>query len=60
MTLTTLDARRKLGVGRTRIYRMLWDGELPATKIGRMWFIAAEDVEALARRRRNAAKTSRQ
>lgn len=38
-TLTVLEAAQVLGIGRSRTYRALRSGELPARKLGKRWLI---------------------
>jgi excisionase family DNA binding protein len=37
--LTTRDAAEKLGVSVLRVQQLIWDGRLPAQKMGRDYFI---------------------
>jgi excisionase family DNA binding protein len=41
------DAARYLGVTRRWIYRRIWNGDLPASKVGGLYFIRREDIQAL-------------
>jgi excisionase family DNA binding protein len=41
------DAARYLGVTRRWIYRRIWAGDLPASKVGGLYFIRREDMENL-------------
>ena len=41
------DAARLLGVSRRWVYRRIWKGELPASKVGGLYFIRPEDLQAL-------------
>jgi excisionase family DNA binding protein len=47
------DAARYFGVARRTIYRRIWSGELPASKIGGLYFIRKSDIEALILRGHN-------
>jgi excisionase family DNA binding protein len=42
-----LDAARFLGVNPRTIYRRVWSGELPAAKIGGLYFIRRADLEQM-------------
>jgi excisionase family DNA binding protein len=39
-------AARELGISRTSAYAILWSGQVPSMKIGRLRKIRREDVEA--------------
>ena len=41
------DAARYLGVTRRWIYRRIWSGELPASKVGGLYFLRKDDLENL-------------
>jgi excisionase family DNA binding protein len=41
------DAARFLGVNKRTVYRRVWSGELPASKVGGLYFIRREDLKAL-------------
>ena len=41
------DAARYLGVTRRTIYRRIWNGDLPASKVGGLYFIRKVDLEGL-------------
>lgn len=45
--LKIADAARLLGVNRRTIYRRIWNGELPASKVGGLYFIRRTDLEDL-------------
>jgi excisionase family DNA binding protein len=45
--LKIADAARYLGVTRRTIYRRIWKGDLPASKVGGLYFIRRQDLEAL-------------
>ena len=42
--LTTTQAARLLGVNDQTIRNLIEQGELPASRVGKLWRIAAEDV----------------
>lgn len=48
--LTIRDASRRLNRCAEVVRRYVREGKLPAYKLGLMWYVRAEDVEALARR----------
>lgn len=53
------EARRMLGgIGRTKLYRMVANGELPTVKIGRRTFYAHDDLEKYVAGLRNGAPTA--
>ena len=41
------EAARYLGVTRRWVYRRIWNGDLPASKVGGFYFIHKQDLEAL-------------
>ncbi len=44
--LSADELARDLGVGRTTAYALLWSGQIPSLKIGRLRKVRREDVEA--------------
>ena len=44
--LSADELARELGVGRTTAYGLLWTGQIPSAKIGRLRRVRREDVEA--------------
>ena len=46
--LTSQEAAKYLGVIPRRVLQFIQEGRLPATKIGRPWFIKRSDLEAFA------------
>ena len=50
--LSTKDVARKLDVTASRVRQIILAGKLPATKLGRDWFVKEEDVEAYQTARR--------
>lgn len=44
--ISVAEAARRLGVGLTYVYSLLWAGKLEAHKVYRQWRISAEAVEA--------------
>jgi len=44
--LSTKEVAEVLKVSTVRVFQMIQEGSLPATKIGRDWFVKKEDVEA--------------
>ena len=48
--LSTVEAAKLLGVSSIRVRNLIYDGALPAQKVGRSWVLREEDVmERLAR-----------
>jgi excisionase family DNA binding protein len=46
---------RELGISRTSAYALLWSGQIPSMKVGRLRKVRVEDVEAfIAERMVNA------
>jgi excisionase family DNA binding protein len=46
---------RELGIGRSSAYALLWSGQIPSMKVGRLRKVRVEDVEAfIAERMENA------
>jgi excisionase family DNA binding protein len=41
------EAARYLGVTRRWVYRRIWSGDLPASKVGGLYFIRQQDLDAL-------------
>jgi excisionase family DNA binding protein len=41
------DAAKFLGVNRRTIYRRVWSGEIPAARVGGLYFIRKSDLEAM-------------
>jgi len=46
------DAARLLGVSRRWVYRRIWSGDLPASKVGGLYFIQRTDLQNLLEQRR--------
>ncbi len=44
--LSAEELAQELGVGRTTAYALLWSGQIPSMKIGRLRKVRREDVEA--------------
>jgi excisionase family DNA binding protein len=49
--LTTKEAALKLGVSVLRVQQLIWDGRLPAEKMGRDYFIKEEDLKLVEDRK---------
>jgi excisionase family DNA binding protein len=54
------EAASYLGVARRTIYRWIWGGELPASKIGGLYFIHRDDLEAKLSQSRTARERETQ
>ena len=52
MMMTVLDVREKLGIGQATAYRLVYRGDIPAYKVGRILRIDPRDVEAFLARDR--------
>lgn len=48
------EAASLLGVARRTVYRWVWSGELPATRVGGLYFIRRSDLDAILARGRGA------
>ncbi len=44
--LSADELARELGVGRTTAYALLWSGQIPSMKVGRLRKVRREDVQA--------------
>ena len=44
--LSAEELAQELGVGRTTAYALLWSGQIPSMKIGRLRKVRREDVQA--------------
>jgi excisionase family DNA binding protein len=44
--LSAEELARELGVGRSTAYALLWSGQIPSMKIGRLRKVRREDVQA--------------
>lgn len=49
--LTTPEAAKRLGVTVARVQKLIWDGRLPAQKIGRDYVIKEEDLKLVENRK---------
>jgi excisionase family DNA binding protein len=49
--LTTPEVAKRLGVTVARVQRLIWDGRLPAQKIGRDYVVRKEDLKLVADRK---------
>jgi putative molybdopterin biosynthesis protein len=53
--MTVQDVREKLGIGQATAYRLVYRGDIPAYKVGRILRIDPRDVDAyLARNRKSS------
>ena len=49
--LSADELAKELSVGRTTAYALLWSGQIPSMKIGRLRKVRREDVEAFIQAR---------
>ena len=49
--LSADELAKELGVGRTTAYALLWSGQIPSMKVGRLRKVRREDVEAFIQAR---------
>jgi len=56
--LKIAEAARLLGVARRTIYRRVWNGELPATRVGGLYLIRRTDLDALLAQGKLSAEES--
>ncbi|MGC0317531.1 helix-turn-helix domain-containing protein [Kitasatospora acidiphila] len=54
VALTVEEAARRLSIGRTTMYALIRDGEIPTVPIGRLRRVPAEVLPEYMRRRLNA------
>ena len=54
--LTIDELAEYLKMGRTKLYRMAQDGELPASKVGNQWRFDREEIDDWMKRQRPALK----
>jgi excisionase family DNA binding protein len=53
--LTIDDLAEYLKMGRTKLYRMAQDGEIPASKVGNQWRFDREEIDQWMKSQRPAA-----
>lgn len=46
IALTTSDAARSLGIGKTKLFELIAAGQLPAIRLGGRTLISRQDLEA--------------
>lgn len=46
VALTTADAARSLGIGKTKLFELIANGQLPAIRLGGRTLISREDLES--------------
>jgi excisionase family DNA binding protein len=46
--LTIPQAAARLGLDRTRVWRLVRDGRIPAQRVGPLWLIRQSDLDAFA------------
>lgn len=49
--LTVAEAARRMGIGRTTLYKYVASGEIPSVKVGRLRRVPVEAVNAFLQRR---------
>jgi excisionase family DNA binding protein len=49
--LTTKEVAARLGISVMRVQQLIWDGRLPAEKMGRDYFIKEDDLKLVADRK---------
>jgi excisionase family DNA binding protein len=49
--LTTKEAAARLGISVMRVQQLIWDGRLPAEKMGRDYFIKEADLKLVEDRK---------
>jgi excisionase family DNA binding protein len=49
--LTTKEAAARLGISVMRVQQLIWEGRLPAEKMGRDYFIKEDDLKLVAERK---------
>lgn len=55
--LTTNEVAERLGVTVARVQKLIWDGRLPASKIGRDYIIQEEDLKLVEDRKPGRPRT---
>ena len=50
--LSTAQVAERLGISRTRVLVLIYQGRLPALKVGRDWMILSKDLEEFAKQPR--------
>jgi len=56
--LTLEEAAKHLKIGKSTIYRLAREGDLPAHRMGRVWRFDAEELDAWVKKHHTAAKRS--
>ncbi len=54
--LKVSEIAKMLGVTKRWVYRRIWNGELPASKVGKLYFVRREDVDILLDKQRDASQ----
>jgi excisionase family DNA binding protein len=57
LLLTTVEAARRLGCGRTTVYELMTSGELESVKVGRLRRVPADALTEYVARMRAQART---
>ncbi|HOV90473.1 MAG TPA: helix-turn-helix domain-containing protein [Syntrophorhabdaceae bacterium] len=56
--LTIEELAEYLKIGRTKLYRMAQDGEIPASKVGNQWRFDREEIDRWMKSQRPTTKMS--
>jgi len=56
--LTIEELAEYLEMGRTKLYRMAQDGEIPASKVGNQWRFDRDEIDRWMKSQRPATKMS--
>lgn len=54
--ISTAELAKRLGVSRIAVFKMIKKGKVPAERIGRSFAVAAKDVPAIIRARREGKR----
>jgi len=57
--LTLEEAAKHLKIGKSTIYRLAREGDLPAHRMGRVWRFDVDELDAWVKRRHTKDKRSR-
>ena len=54
--MTPVELQAWLGCGKTKTWNLLWTGQIPSYRVGRLVRVRREDVEAFLERNRYSAE----